>query len=154
VSLSELAAQALGALSRKERTVAEMRAWLAERAESEEKAEAALAELIAAEAVDDERFARRYAEDKREISGWGDERIAETLGERGVERELIDQAIGGDEEGELDRAVALLRRRGEAPADERARARCFGALARKGYSAELAYEAVRRYSRESAERAA
>jgi regulatory protein len=141
-------------LARKERTVAEMRAWLAQRAKSEDDAEAALAELIAAEAVNDERFARRYAEDKREISGWGAERIAEALAERGIERGIVEQALGADEGGELERAVALLRRRGEAPADERARARCFGALARKGYSAELAYEAVRRYSREAAERAA
>jgi regulatory protein len=154
VSLSELAAQALGALSRKERTVAEMRAWLAQRAESEDEAKSALAELIAAEALDDERFARRYAEDKREISGWGHERITEALAERGVDSGLIEEALTGDDGAELERAVALLRRRGEAPADERARARCFGALARKGYSAELAYEAIRRYSREAAERAA
>lgn len=144
---SELAAQALAALSRKERTVAEIAAWLRERGAPEDELAAAIDQLIEAGALDDERFARRYAEDKRELAGWGDERIAGVLAERGVAGELVDAALAADEDGELERAVGVLARRGQAPADDAARGRCFSALARRGYPAELAYEAIRRYER-------
>lgn len=145
--LSELAAKALGSLSHKERTVAEMLAWLAGKGASGEESEATVAELIDAGALDDERFALRYAEDKRELAGWGDERITTALTERGVPGELIDAAIAAGDQSELERAVGVLEARGEAPDDDAARNRCFAALARRGYSAELAYEAVRRYGR-------
>jgi regulatory protein len=97
-------------------------------------------------AVDDERYARSFVHDRRELDGWGSERIRERLEAVGVERELIAAALG--ETGgrsELDAAVALLRRRMPAPpTDDRERARALGLLVRKGYESELAYEAVRR----------
>lgn len=147
MALSELATQALGALSRKERTVAEMVAWLRDRGSSENEVEAAVSELVDTGALDDERFARRYAEDKRELSGWGEERIAASLTERGVAEDLVEAALEADRDGELERAVAVLEERGRPAADDASRSRCFSALARRGYSAELAYEAIRRYER-------
>ena len=147
MALSELATQALGALSRKERTVAEMVAWLRDRGSSENEVEAAVSELVDTGALDDERFARRYAEDKRELSGWGEERIAASLTERGVAEDLVETALEADRDGELERAVAVLEERGRPAADDASRSRCFSALARRGYSAELAYEAIRRYER-------
>ncbi|MDX6632561.1 MAG: regulatory protein [Solirubrobacterales bacterium] len=154
---SELTGKALAALTRKELTVAEMAAWLESRGATEDDVTEVLAELSAAGALDDERFARGYAEDKRELAGWGDERIRAALGQRGVSAELIESALAGDDEGELERAVAVLRRRGEAADDDAARGRCFAALARRGYDAELAYAAVAAYERrlsEPGERAA
>ena len=85
---------ALKALSHKERTEAELAEWLRERGVEE----AELAEVIApadeAGAIDDERFARRYAEDKRELRGWGPDRIAEALRARRGARALIEAALG------------------------------------------------------------
>jgi regulatory protein len=59
---------------------------------------------------------------------------------------VIEAALGKElADGELDAALALLRKRMPAPPnDERERARAFGLLVRKGYETELAYEAVRR----------
>jgi regulatory protein len=112
----------------------------------EETALAAVAELRRQGAVDDGRYARNFVHDRRELDGWGSERIRERLEAVGVGGEAIEAALGDEGgAGELEAAVALLRRRMPAPpTDDRDRARAFGLLVRKGYESELAYEAVRR----------
>ena len=108
-----------------------------------------IALLAEAGAIDDESFARRYAEDKRELAGWGPERIRVTLEGRGVAAVHIEAALGGEsEERLLDRAVSLLADRGMACASERERERALGLLVRRGYALELAYEAVRALERQ------
>ena len=62
---------AINALSRKERTVAELRAWLAEREADPDEAEEAIERLIEMGQLDDERYAALFAQDKRELFGWG-----------------------------------------------------------------------------------
>jgi regulatory protein len=137
--------RAVEALGRKERTLAELSAWLAGRGFATEVVEETVERLIALGELDDEGFARRFAEDKRELRGWGPERIRGALGARGVAAELIDAALADDPHDEqLERAIALLSRRGEPPADESGRARALAYLTRRGYDYELAYEAVRR----------
>ena len=135
---------ALRALSHKERTESELRAWLAERGVEEGEIEEVIALLAEAGAIDDASFARRYAADKRELASWGPERIANALEGRGVAGEHIEAALAGeDQAGELDRAVALLGERGIRCDSERERRRGLALLVRRGYSKELAYEAVR-----------
>ena len=95
-------------------------------------------------AIDDASFAHRYAADKRELAGWGPERIAVALEGRGVSRRHIEAAlVCEDEATQLDRAVALLGDRGIRCETERERQRGLALLVRRGYSKELAYEAVR-----------
>ena len=107
-----------------------------------------LALLAEAGAVDDESFARRYAEDKRELAGWGPERIRAALEDRGVAPEHVDAALGGDDpDVQLERATSLLATRGLRCTSERERNRALGLLVRRGYSLELAYEAIRRTER-------
>lgn len=143
--------RALEALSHKERTSAELAAWLGERGFGSDDVEAAVGRLIEGGALDDERFAARFAEDKRELRGWGPDRIREALAARGLERGPIDAALADDDPGaQLDRAIELLERRGEPPTDEAARARALAYLARRGYDSELAYEAVRDFERRAA----
>lgn len=142
--------RALEALSRRERTEAEIGAWLAERGFSAEQAAAAVERLVVAGALDDEAFARRFAADKRELSGWGPERIAAALSARGLERALIESAVSEGHEAQLERAIELLARRGETPVDEASRTRALGFLARRGYDSELAYDAVRGFERRAA----
>lgn len=139
----ESLALALGALGRKERSVAEMGRWLCERGVGEEEVEELVDRLIAIGALDDRRFAAHFAEDKRELAGWGRERIRAALLERGITAEDVELAIGGDG-GELERAVELLRRRGADLGDDRGRGRALAMLMRRGYEADTAYEAVRR----------
>jgi regulatory protein len=143
--------RAVEALSHRERTVAELTEWLEARGFARAEIEAAIDRLIEDGAVDDERFAIRFAEDKRELRGWGPDRIREGLARRGLDRELIDAALEGDGHStQLERAIELLERRGDPPVDERSRARALAFLARRGYEAELAYDAVRTTERRAA----
>jgi regulatory protein len=135
---------ALRALSYKERTESELRAWLAERTVAEVEIEEVLVRLMEAGAIDDASFARRFAEDKRALAGWGPDRITAALTSRGVARAHIEAALAGeDTDAQLERAVGLLGDRGMACTDERERDRALGLLVRRGYPLELAYEAVR-----------
>ncbi len=145
----EAFARAVEALARRERTTAELAGWLTERGFDPAAVEAAITHLVEIGELDDERFARRYAEDKRELRGWGPERIREALAARGLGGGLIERALAEDGGDDLARAVALLERRGEALEDERSRGRALAFLARRGYHSELAYEAVRGFERQA-----
>jgi regulatory protein len=145
---------ALKALGYKERTESELRAWLAERGVEEAEIEEVIALLAKAGAIDDASFARRYAEDKRLLAGWGPDRIVKALEGRGVVPEHIEAALGGDDEpAQLERATSLLAQRGMSCGSERERERALGLLVRRGYPLELAYEAVRAAERRSREAA-
>jgi regulatory protein len=112
--------------------------------------EEVIALLAEAGAIDDASFARRYADDKRLLAGWGPDRIERSLEARGVAREHVDAALANEgEEAQLERATSLLIGRGIECGSERGRERALGLLVRRGYPLELAYDAVR-----SAERSA
>jgi regulatory protein len=116
--------------------------------------EAEIAEVLAlladAGAIDDRSFALRYAEDKRELAGWGPDRIRTALEGRGVAGDHIDAALAGEDGArQLERAVALLTDGGMSCSSERERDRALGLLVRRGYPLELAYEAVREAERAS-----
>jgi regulatory protein len=135
---------AVGALARKELTRAELATRLRKRGFDAEAVELAIERLADIGEIDDARFARRYAEDKRQLRGWGTERIRETLRGRGVAGEDIEEALralGG--EAEVESAVELLARRADGLDSEAARSRALGFLARRGYDSETAYEAIR-----------
>jgi len=141
----EVLAKALGAIGRKERTVAEMRAWLADREIEPDEIDRVVNFLIENEALNDRKFAIEFTSDKREISGWGQTRIRETLRKRGMPEGLIREALAQDSgETEVDRAVRLLEERGADLSDNRGKNRALGLLSRRGYSAEEAYAAIRR----------
>ena len=142
--MDEPLALALQALSRKERTVAEMGSWLHARGVETDDVEAVVGHLAETGTLDDRRFAERYAEDKRELAGWGEERIRMALAQRGVPEEHISEALEAGDEDETSRAVAALNARGSGLSDALERNRAFGFLGRRGYSAEVAYEAIRR----------
>ena len=135
---------AIRALSRKERTVAELRAWLADREVDPEEAEEAIERLIEMNQLGDERYAALFAEDKRELFGWGPARIRETLVEKGVSRAIAEAAAAGESSDELaERAAELLKRRDDDLEQESGRGRALAFLARRGYELEIAYAAVR-----------
>jgi regulatory protein len=139
---------ALKALNYKERTESELRSWLGEREVSAEEIDEVVALLIEAGAIDDASFARRYADDKRELAGWGPDRISRSLESRGVPHGLIEAALeGDDEDAQLRRAIGLLSGRGLACESERERERALSLLVRRGFPLELAYDAVRAASR-------
>ena len=135
--------RALGALAHRERTSRELRAWLAERGYASAEVAAVVERLIEIGELDDERFARRYAQDKRELRGWGADRIRHALLSRGLERSVVEAALGERTGQELEQAVELLARRADALTGDRERARALAYLARRGYDSETAYEAIR-----------
>lgn len=141
----------LAAIRRRERGTAELAAWLADRGFAQADIGSAIARLTEVGELDDRRFATRFAEDKRDLRGWGPERIREALSARGIAGELIDAALGADGYAEqLARAEGLLSRRGAPPASDAERARALAFLTRRGYDLELSYEAIRRVGREAA----
>ena len=138
------------ALSRRERTVAELRAFLERRSVPAEAIHAATAELAAAGYLDDAAYARRFTEDRRQLDRWGSERIARDLSRRGVAEEHVAAALADQDGGERERAAAralLSERFPEPPADDPARDRAWRLLVRRGYAPQLAYEAVRAHAR-------
>ncbi len=143
--------RALEALALRERTAAELAAWLAQRGFERPAIADAVDRLVASGAIDDERFAAEFAADKRELRGWGPERIRAALYERGLDPALVEAAVAGEGHAQqLRRAVELLEQRSESVIDDRSRARALAYLARRGYDSELAYDAVRAVERRAA----
>jgi regulatory protein len=139
---------ALDALGRKGRSAAELATWLRVRGIAEQELEEAIGRLTELGELDDARFARRYAEDKRELAGWGAERIRDALLARGITPEDIEAALRHDSEpDQVERASELLVGRGRPLDSDAARASALGYLTRKGYSYEIAHEAIRARSR-------
>ena len=136
-------------LNRRERSVAEVRMRLERAAIPPEDVERAIETLIEQRYLDDERFARLFVEDKRELEQWGSERIELALLAKGLDRELVREAVTrAGPQTELGRALELLRRRFPSPpADRRERERALGVLIRKGYDSELALDALAVHAR-------
>ena len=135
------------AVGSRDRTVAELRTFLERKRVEPDAIADAVEELTAAGFLDDARFARRFAEDKRELERWGTERIARDLHRRGIAPDLIERVVADrTREAELGTALLLLEQRlPAAPRDDRERDRAWRLLVRRGYDAEVAYEAVRRH---------
>jgi regulatory protein len=136
------------ALNRRDHTVADLARTLARRRVEPAVIDSIIGELCEQGYLDDARFAHRFADDRRRLDGWGSERIERRLRALGVEPELIAAAVGEqDHGGELEAALALLRRRfPEPPATPRDCERALGVLVRKGYELELAHAAIRRHA--------
>ena len=139
---------AFGYLGRRERTVLEMRRYLEGKRVEPCTIDAALAHLQREDYLNDARFARQFADEKRLLEEWGADRIERRLLTLGVSAGQVRDAVEvRDRDGELDAAGALLRRRfptlGE---DPRERRRAYGVLVRKGYDQELAWDAIRAHA--------
>jgi regulatory protein len=142
-------------LGYRDRTVLEVRRHLESKRVEPDTIEQAVAELREQGYLDDARFARRFAEDRRALDHWGDERIERKLLSAGVEPELIAAALhGAGDEGaaprsQFDAALEALRGRFRVPPEsEKDRHRALGFLVRKGYELETAYDAIRAYARD------
>ena len=128
--------QALGLgyahLAKRDRTVREAQRHLEAKGIDDETAAAAVAELLEQRYLDDERYARLFAQDRRNLDGWGSERIERRLREFGVPADVIALALGaGSGHDELTAAVAVLAQRLAAPpADERERTKALGQIGR------------------------
>ncbi len=144
----ESLALALRALSQKERSVAELTDWLRVRELEEEEVERVIDLLISIGTLSDAKFAAGFAGDKRQLSGWGDDRIRAALVKRGIGAdEIAAGLVETDGESEVERATNLVLERSYDLSADRDRSRALGVLARRGYDSEVAYEAIRRAAR-------
>src|SRR3569833_1477938 len=97
-------------LSRRARTVREVRRHLEDKRVEPDEIEQAVAELQGQGYLDDARYARAYAEDRRALDGWGPDRIARRLAQAGVGLDEIEAALAArGAEQELEAAVELQR---------------------------------------------
>ncbi|MBV9918619.1 MAG: regulatory protein RecX [Solirubrobacterales bacterium] len=138
-------------LNRRERTRTEVGRRLEQAGIEQAVREEALSTLTEQGVLDDTRFVRLFVEDKRGLEGWGNERIRPALLRRGIDRDLVDDALHGADGGEreLDRGLELLRVRFPIPPqDRRERDRALGIMLRKGYEPDVALDALAAYARE------
>jgi regulatory protein len=138
-------------LNARDRTVSEMLGQLERKGVEASTREQAIRTLGELGYLDDERFARMFIADKRELEHWGEDRIRSGLLARGIDRDLVqtelDEVRDSGEQTELDRALALLHRRfPDPPRERRERDRALGVLLRKGYDSELAHDALTAYA--------
>lgn len=147
--MQEALERAFRFIAKRERTVAQVSARL----ERDDIPGLIITEVVAQMVSDgylsDQRFAALYAEDRRAIDGWGNERIITNLREAGISSEIIESVVGSrDHADQVGDAIRVLDQRiGVKPSDERERERALGMLARRGYSLEIAYDAVRAFER-------
>ena len=140
-------------LNKRDRTVDEVGGMLLGKRVEPAVADQVVTELIELGYLDDARYAVRFAEDRRRLDGWGSDRIARRLRELGIDREHIDAALAEqDPEEEKEAALELLRRRcPQPPSTRQERDRALGILIRRGYSPDLAFDALRRHAGVDAE---
>ncbi len=141
---------AVAALARSAKTVAQLRQRLRQRtipgAEGEALIDAAIARLKDHGYLSDTQFAKSYAGSRMTQSHFGRRRIAQELLQKGVPADLVERELGAAfaETDELTLAQAfLVKKRVRPPADERDAARIFRLLARAGFGAGTAAQALR-----------
>jgi len=141
-------------VSQRERTVRQVREKLAAKDCRPEAIDAAVTELTRYGFLDDARYAKLYAEDKRRLQGWGSRRIRSELLRAGVARELLDGLFADEEAAldapsELDAALELLRRKRPDVTDPKAKQRAAAMLARRGIASPVVFQALRAYAAEA-----
>jgi regulatory protein len=133
-------------LSSRARSVHEVVQKLRQKEFAEEIIEQVIADLQRLNFVDDRAFCRRWIEARLERAT-GARKLAQDLRRKGVAADIIDEVLA-EYAGQLDapgRAVGLLRKqswRYRSLDREKARRRMLGFLARRGYDAQTAWEAI------------
>jgi len=143
---------ALRYLSRRARTVREMRTHLAARRYDPAEVDRTVRNLERLGYLDDTAFAVRYAAWAAAEKPMGRRRIAADLARRGVAMDVIDRALddalGAEEEASaLARALQKATKGVTAPADDRARRRLAAYLVRRGFRPPQAMRAVEEWAR-------
>jgi len=131
------------------RTELETRNRLIQRGFAEDVVDSAVARLMEMGYLNDAEFCVNFTDDRRRLDSWGNGRIRRRLRDLGAPAHLVDAALESDHAaGELQRAIELLDRRLDGPADAaKERQKAMGLLIRRGYSSEVASNAIRAHSR-------
>jgi len=143
---------AVKALGRRMRTEAELRKLLMVRAEHGERGQAAigsvLAQLKERRYLDDQSYAETYARLRQENEKLGSRRVRQTLRQRGVSSQIVENAVDARYEGTDEEALArahLERKRIGKPENEKETARVVRRLAAAGFSTGVIYRILRQW---------
>ncbi len=151
-------AYALYLLGRRGRTKYELKSKLFEKGYEPETVEATMKRLEEMSLLDDKTYAELYARDKVGIYRRGRYRIGLELRRKGVDKELVDEAVGAiDEQDELAAAISLLKGRQRAWADLHDRKRFERSthlLQRRGFSGKVIRQAINEFEQENGRDAA
>jgi regulatory protein len=136
-------------LARRELSVADLRARLADREHPAEDIDAAIGKLLESGALDDRRVARAYARTASKVKGRGRLRVTRELQAMGIARDVVSEAVGEvfgelDERGMIDRAIQKKLRGGPKPSTVQERARIYQFLMRQGFTPAAVSAALRR----------
>ncbi|HEX9831951.1 MAG TPA: recombination regulator RecX [Mycobacterium sp.] len=134
-------------LTARARTRAELEGKLAKRGYPDDVSATVLDRLTHVGLVDDADFAEQWVRSRRLNAGKGKRALAAELRNKGVDNEVIDQALAGIDAGaERQRAEQLvrdkLRREKLGDDDTKVARRLVGMLARRGYHQTMAFDVV------------
>lgn len=145
---SSLYDYAIGALSRKMRTVAELKRLLRNRCPEEAIIDHVITRLKDQKYLSDSSYAAAYSAFRRENQKFGRRRVVTDLKIKGVHADVIekavDEAYSGVNELELARAF-LKRKRLNKPANNREAARIFRTLMRAGFGVSTSIKVLKNW---------
>ena len=106
-----------------------------------------LAYLLDNRFVDDERFAKAFVKGKINQSGWGLNKIRFHLIQKGIDKDIIDEALAGtDEETYRQRLIEILKIKAKtvkAENDFEKKRKLAAYAMQKGFEADLVWEALK-----------
>ncbi len=150
---SDIRQKALGYLSRRARSIAEMRKYLDQKGFSEELAEETVSWLIEKRYLDDRQFADDWVKMRLRLAPRGKQGLLTELYQKGIDRATASKAIAGNLESESESEVAyktIVQRKNRWKGAEwlEIERRIYNFLNYRGFSVEAIVAAVRRYREE------
>ena len=139
---------AVGALSRKMRTVAELKRLLRQKTEVDLLVELVIARLKEQKYLNDSRYAAAYSNYRQANQKFGKRRVITDLKAKGVHGDVIEAAVADAYAGVNEEKLArehLARKRMRKPANDREAARIFRALLRAGFSSPTIFRILNKW---------
>ena|SRR5688572_27118310 len=143
--MSQARGTALRLLTRRDYTAKELRTKLLDRDLPEAEVDSVLADLANEGAVNDRRVAESFVRVASTVKGRGRLRISRELEQRGIDRDIIRDALAALPVAEETAAIRKFVERKRLPArlNPAEHRRLFGQLVRRGFSADLIAKALR-----------
>ena len=142
---------AVGALSRKMRTVAELKRLLREKVQQQGEEGQLLVDVVVAKLkkqkyVNDLTYAESYSRFRRENEKFGRLRVVQDLKAKGVHGNIIDQTVDAAYQDVNEERLAreyVQRKRIKEPATQRAAAKVFRSLVRAGFTSRVIFRILK-----------
>ena len=142
---------AVGALSRKMRTVAELKRLMREKVRHQPEEGQLLVEVVIAKLkeqkyLNDTNYAESYSRFRRENEKFGRMRVVQDLKAKGVHGDIIDKTVGAAYQDVNEEQLArqyLQRKRIGKPATQHAAAKVFRSLVRAGFSSRVIFRILK-----------